>query len=278
MRNNPSTHQRIYPSTDLHKMKTLKIVKIGGQVINDEEKLQKTLEAFTQIQDAKILVHGGGKEATEFLNKLNIKPNMIAGRRITDADTIKVVQMVYAGLINTNIVAKLQSMDCQAIGLSGSDANCILAEKRPVTNGINYGFVGDITKVNASIITMLLKEGLIPVFCALTHDRKGQVLNTNADTITAALGVTMSKSFDVDLIYCFEKNGVLTDIKDANSQIKHITSKDYNSLKENKIISDGMIPKIDNAFSALNEGVKNVFITHYNSLNDKQQKGTRISL
>ena len=258
-------------------MKKLIIIKIGGQIIDDDKKLQQTLNAFAEIKTAKILVHGGGKAATYLSQKLNIKPNIIAGRRITDSESLKIVQMVYAGLINKNIVAKLQSLNCQAIGLSGSDANCILAEKRPIANGIDYGFVGDVIKINDSIIVKFLDERLIPVFCALTHDGKGQMLNTNADTIASELGAALSQSFEVSLIYSFEKNGVLTDVNDEKSKIAHITPNDYDRLKNENIIADGMIPKIDNAFFALRKGVKNVFITHFNSINNQKQLGTKIS-
>jgi acetylglutamate kinase len=209
---------------------------------------------------------------------MNTKPKIIDGRRITDLESLKMVQMVYAVLIIKNIMAKLQSLNCPVIGLGGNDANCILAEKRPVTNNIDYGFVGDIKKINNSIIVKFLKEWLIPVFCALTHDGKRQMLNTNSDTIAAELGAALSKTYTVDLVYCFEKDGALTDVNDNKSQIKQIISNEYNQLKADKIISDGMIPKIDNAFQAHQKGVKNVFITHYSLINQTDSIGTRISL
>ncbi len=262
-------------------MKRLEIIKIGGQVVENEKELKHFLNAFAAVDSAKILVHGGGKTATKFSEKYNITPKMIDGRRITDAESLKVVQMVYAGLINKNIVAVLQGMDCPAIGLSGVDGNTLLAEKRPVVN-IDYGFVGDIIRVNTQTIIKLIEMGLVPVFCALTHDGKGQILNTNADSITTELGIALAEKYAVDLVFCFEKQGVLKNINDENSIVHSINSENYTRLRKEGIISAGMIPKIDNAFRALKGGVGNVYITHSHSLKDISQvdsrSGTRIFL
>ncbi len=262
-------------------MDTLRIIKIGGQVIDDDDQLHNFLQAFSAVSGPKILVHGGGKKASELSKKLGIKPKLIEGRRITDADTLQVVQMVFAGLINKNITAILQAFNCPAIGLSGADADSIRAVKRPVRD-IDYGFAGDITEVNTKFIDMLLKKRFVPVFCALTHDGNGQILNTNADTITAQLGIAMSERYKTDLVYCFEKNGVLADLHDNSSLISHITAESYKNLKTRNILGDGILPKIDNAFDALNNGVKSVFIIHSSALPDLYytdiNSGTRISL
>jgi len=262
-------------------MKRLRIIKIGGQVVENKIELKNFLKAFANVDSPKILVHGGGKTATKFSKKYNITSKMIDGRRITDAESLKVVQMVYAGLINKNIVAILQGMDCQTIGLSGADCNTLLAEKRPVVD-IDYGFVGDIIRVNIDIIIKLIDIELVPVFCALTHDGKGQLLNTNADSITTELGMALADKFPVDLVFCFEKQGVLKNINDENSVVPSINSENYTRLKKEGIISAGMIPKIDNAFRALRGGVGNVYITHFHSLTDifrlDNRKGTRIFL
>ena len=253
----------------------LTIVKIGGKVIDEPDRLSAILKDFADLSGLKILVHGGGKKASQLLEKLNIPVKMIKGRRITDGPSLEIVQMVYAGLLNKNIVAELQANKCPAIGLSGADGNTILAHKRPVGE-IDFGFVGDVDQVNAEAIIKILKNGFIPVFCALTHDGKGQMLNTNADTIVSELGSALSSHYEVDVIYCFEMQGVMQDINKTDSVIAHINREKYAELKDNNIISDGMIPKIDNAFAALDKGVQNVFIKHYSSIN-KAESGTRIS-
>ncbi|MEJ2543269.1 MAG: acetylglutamate kinase [Calditrichaceae bacterium] len=253
----------------------LTIVKIGGKVIDESGKLSSILKDFADLNGLKILVHGGGKKASQLLEKLNVPVKMFHGRRITDGPSLEIVQMVYAGLINKNIVAELQANNCLAIGLSGADGNTILAHKRPV-NKIDFGFVGDVDQVNAEAIIKILKNGFIPVFCALTHDGNGQMLNTNADTIAAELGSALSSQYEVDIIYCFEMQGVMQDTKDADSVIAHINREKYAALKADNIISDGMIPKIDNAFAALDKGVQNVFIKHYSAINNLEI-GTRLS-
>jgi acetylglutamate kinase len=253
----------------------LTIVKIGGKVIDQPEKLSAILKDFADLSGLKILVHGGGKRASQLLEQLLIPVKMVNGRRITDGPSLEIVQMVFAGLLNKNMVAELQANNCPAIGLSGADGNTILAHKRPIAE-IDYGFVGDVEKVNAEAIIKILKNEFIPVFCALTHDGKGQILNTNADTIASELGSALSSHYKVDIIYCFEMQGVMRDINKPDSVIAHINREKYAELKDNNIISDGMIPKIDNAFAALDKGVQNVFIKHYSSIN-KAESGTRIS-
>ena len=239
----------------------LYIVKIGGNVIDNPEKLEAFLKDFSEIQKPKILVHGGGKLATKLAEKLEIPQEFFEGRRITNQETRDVAVMVYAGLINKNIVATLQKNKLNAIGFSGADANVIPAHKRPVKT-VDFGWVGDVEteKINAEFITKVIAENVCPVFCAITHDGKGNLLNTNADTIASSLAVALSSDFDINLVYCFEKNGVLENIEDENSVISKIIPDTYAQLKENNIVNEGMIPKIDNAFAAIEKGVKSVFI------------------
>ena len=269
-------------------MKKLFIIKIGGNVIDDENQLSSFLNDFSSMSGNKILVHGGGKIATEIMKQLGIEPKMIDGRRITDADTLKMVQMVYGGLINKNIVAQLQSKHCNAIGLTGADANLILATKRAVLSlsgeggwdkYVDFGFVGDISKVNSEKLSTLLNSGFSPVIAPLTHDGKGQILNTNADTIASAISVAMAKTTEVNLIYCFEKPGVLKNVEDDNSVIEKINSSDYEKYKTEGIILKGMIPKLDNAFEAIKQGVKSVVICQAKDLQKiiaNQKTGTRL--
>lgn len=239
----------------------LYIVKIGGNVIDNPEKLEAFLKDFSELQKPKILVHGGGKLATKLAEKLEIPQEFFEGRRITNQETRDVAVMVYAGLINKNIVATLQKNKLNAIGFSGADANVIPAHKRPVKT-VDFGWVGDVEteKINAEFITKVIAENVCPVFCAITHDGKGNLLNTNADTIASSLAVALSSDFDINLVYCFEKNGVLENIEDENSVISKIIPDTYAQLKENNIVNEGMIPKIDNAFAAIKKGVKSVFI------------------
>ncbi len=241
-------------------MKKLFVIKIGGNVIDDEKQLSSFLDDFSKIKQRKILVHGGGKIATELSKQLGIESKMIDGRRITDSETLKVVQMVYGGLINKNIVAQLQKRKCNAIGLTGADSNIILAKKRITET--DYGFVGDVKKIKTEKISSLLNSGLIPVIAPLTHDGKGQMLNTNADTIAGAVAVAAAGKYNVNLIYCFEKSGVLRNVEDENSVIEKINSKEYLQLKKEGIISKGMIPKLDNAFDAIRKNVMSVSISH----------------
>lgn len=244
------------------------IIKIGGQVIDDTTALDGFLDKFCQLQGKKVLVHGGGKTATTLCQKLGIPVKMDQGRRITDQDTMEVVSMVYAGL-NKKIVAKLQSRGSFSLGLCGADCNVIPAVKR-VHDTIDFGFVGDIRKedVKAARLRMILDKDMVPVFCALTHDGKGNLLNTNADTIAATLAMTLTPFFQVSLLYCFEKKGVLTDADNGNSWLSKLTYSDFQKLKEHGIISRGMIPKLDNAFEAARHGAWKVAIKHADHILD----------
>ncbi|WP_419800859.1 acetylglutamate kinase [Mucilaginibacter sp.] len=239
----------------------LYVIKIGGNVIDNSENLHQFLKDFAALEGLKILVHGGGKVATQISSAMGIEAKLVDGRRITDIETLRVVTMVYAGLINKNLVAQLQRYGNNAIGLTGADGNFIRAKKRPVKT-IDYGFVGDLDKhsVRAESIGRLLDASFTPVFCALTHDGEGQMLNTNADTIAAAVAVALAKIYETTLIYCFEKKGVLQDIDDEDSLISEIDPERYEQLKLKKIVSEGMLPKLDNAFDAIKSGVKEVII------------------
>jgi acetylglutamate kinase len=262
------------------KKPSLYIVKIGGNIIDNSEALDSFLTDFASLPIHKILVHGGGKIATILAEKMGIETVMVEGRRITDKATIDLVTMVYGGLINKNIVAKLQSKNCNALGLTGADAATIISEKRPVTT-IDYGFVGDVKKVNGSTISKLLEMNFCPIFAPLTADKQGQILNTNADTMAKEIAVSLCDFFDVNLIYCFEKNGVLKNINDDNSFISSLKTTQYQIDKESGNINKGMIPKLDNAFNAKKEGVKNVIICHAQHLlkyGTTNQIGTEIIL
>ncbi len=237
----------------------LKIIKIGGNIINSDVALNSFLKDFSNVSEPKILVHGGGKKATDISSKLGLEPKMIGGRRVTDKATLEVVTMVYAGLLNKKIAAILQKNGCNAIGLSGADANCISAHKR-ILKDIDYGFAGDIDQINTSSIQVFLQNGMTPVFCAITHDKKGQLLNTNADTIASEMAIALTHSYEVELNLIFELQGVLESFNNKASVIPHINEKKYEQLIEKKIISDGMIPKLHNCFNALKSGVQKVII------------------
>lgn len=243
----------------MHNMDNLFVIKIGGNIIDDECKLSSFLQSFASIQGKKILVHGGGKLATQLAISLGIEQQLVAGRRITDAETLKIVTMVYAGFINKNIVAQLQAMDCNALGLSGADGNLVKAHKRvhPTTD---YGFVGDIDKVNTGLLQNLLDKNITLVAAPITHDAKGQLLNTNADTIAQEIAKSLSKIYQVQLIYCFEKEGVLRDMTDDTSVIRFINAESYQELKDKQLVFAGMIPKLENAFGALQNGINKVII------------------
>ncbi|MBU3012598.1 acetylglutamate kinase [Polaribacter vadi] len=258
-------------------MEKLSIIKIGGNIIEDETSLNAFLQLFSNLEGHKILVHGGGKRATHIASKLGIESKMINGRRITDAETLEVITMVYGGLVNKNVVAKLQALQVDAIGLTGADINSIKSDKRPVKD-IDFGFVGDVKKVASNSIDKLIQADFTPVFCAITHDGNGQLLNTNADTIASTIGVGMSEIYDTSIYYCFELNGVLQDFSDKNSVIKNINSETYKELLENGIISDGMIPKLDNCIDALNNGVKKVHIGNTAMLTKENDNFTTITL
>ncbi|MCX6336272.1 MAG: acetylglutamate kinase [Bacteroidetes bacterium] len=240
----------------------LYVVKIGGNIINDNNKLALFLKDFAAIKGKKILVHGGGKLATQLAKDLGIEQAMVDGRRITDAATLKIVTMVYAGYINKNIVAQLQANNNNAIGFTGADANLMKAHKRlPAdSKGIDYGFVGDVDSVNTNAILPLLQKDIAIVIAPITHDGNGQLLNTNADTIAQSIAVALSNNYAVSLLYCFEKNGVLLDANNDSTVISSINKEEYQTLKEKALIFAGMIPKLDNAFAAINSGVTKVII------------------
>ena len=261
-------------------MKKLFVIKIGGNVVDDEAALELFLKKFSAIEGNKMLVHGGGKIATAIGKKLGIEPNYINGRRITDSETIDLVTMVYGGLINKKLVAALQTLHCNAIGLTGADANIIPADKRPVKE-IDYGFVGDVvsSQLSAKTLQLFLDNHLVPIVAPLTHDGQGQILNTNADTIASALAIALSGQYDVRLIYCFEKKGVLENIEDESSVIQHINKEKYQQLLADNKLADGILPKIDNAFAAIDSGVQEVLIGHADDLLQNvtdETKGTLI--
>ncbi len=240
-------------------MERLLVIKIGGNIIDNDEKLSLFLREFASVPGRKILVHGGGKLATKLADQLGIQQQLVDGRRITDAETLKIVTMVYAGYINKSIVAELQKLGLQTIGISGADGNSIKAHKR-VHASIDYGYVGDIDNINESFFTNLLERDTTIVIAPITHDGNGQLLNTNADTIAQEVAKALSKCYAVQLVYSFEKNGVLLDINNEDSVIKEINSSSYKKLKEQQAIFAGMIPKLDNAFTALQSGVNKVII------------------
>jgi acetylglutamate kinase len=261
-------------------MQQLYVIKIGGYIIDNATALDSFIEKFAAIDVPKILIHGGGKLATEMATTMQIPQQMIEGRRITDEATLKLVTMVYAGFINKSIVAKLQANNCNAIGLTGADANVILAKKRTVKD-IDYGFVGDIVEdgINDNFLKLLLENNTVPIIAPITHNGEGQLLNTNADTIAKEIAKAMSVHYQVQLIYCFDKKGVLENVADENSVIKMITKDSIGTLKANKIIHEGMIPKIDNALVAVESGVHKVTLGHANELSEiiKGEAGTTIN-
>lgn len=241
-------------------MDKLTIIKVGGKIVEEEATLRKLLQDFSALEGYKILVHGGGRSATKIASQLGIESQMVEGRRITDAETLKVVTMVYGGLVNKNIVAGLQSLNVNALGLTGADMNLIRSEKRPVTT-VDYGYVGDVKEVNATLLVSLIKQGIVPVLAPLTHDKEGNMLNTNADTIAGETAKALATSFDVTLVYCFEKKGVLRDENDDNTLIPLINRNTFTQLVTEGIIQGGMIPKLENSFQAIEAGVKEVIIT-----------------
>ena len=246
---------------------SIKVIKIGGNVIDNPEALQSFVKDFAKVGGPKILVHGGGKEATRLSARLGIETQMINGRRVTDRDTLDIVTMVYAGLINKRIVALLQAEGCDAIGLSGADGNVIKAVKRPATP-VDYGFVGDISteNINTPFIAHLLEHGLTPVFCAINHDATGNLLNCNADSVASAVAIACSRLFETNLTFCFEKAGVLSDINDEKSVIRCISSSNFDRLRSDGTINGGMLPKVENAFKAISEGVHSVTIKSSDAL------------
>ena len=250
------------------------IIKVGGKIVEDSENLGNILDRFARIEGGKVLIHGGGRSATRMAERLGIESRMVDGRRITDSDTLQVVTMVYGGLVNKNIVAQLQARGVNALGLTGADCNIIRAQKRPATT-IDYGFVGDVEHADGDMLSRFIEQGIAPVVAPLTHDGKGNLLNTNADTMAAETAKALASLYDVTLIYCFEHLGVMRNPDDANSLIPAITRESYRTLLAGGIISGGMIPKIDNAFNAIENGVKEVVITRADAIDGTQ--GTHIT-
>ncbi|HJV78951.1 MAG TPA: acetylglutamate kinase [Paludibacter sp.] len=251
------------------------IVKVGGKIVEEPQSLKQLLSDFSKIEGCKVLVHGGGRSATAMAAKLGIESKMVNGRRITDEETLKVVTMVYGGLVNKQIVAGLQAIGVNALGLTGADLNYMRSEKRPVKE-VDYGFVGDVKEVDADILTDLIGKGVVPVLAPLTHDKKGNLLNTNADTIAGEAAKALSKYFDVTLMYCFEKKGVLMSEADDESVIARLTPALFRQYIADGIIQGGMIPKLENSFEALNAGVKQVVITRADLIHT--EGGTKIQL
>ncbi len=242
-------------------MEKITVVKIGGNIVDHPENLDAFIKKFSALEGKKALVHGGGKVATQISKALGIETQMINGRRVTDAETVDVVTMVYAGLVNKKVVSKLQAQGQNAIGFCGADANLIQAHKRPVVD-VDYGFVGDIDKVDGDFLKMVIESGKVPVTAPITHDRNGQLLNTNADTIASEVSIALSEFYDVTLLYAFELPGVLEDIDKPESLISQINPEQYRELLDQGIIAKGMIPKMDNCYNAISRGVSNVMIGH----------------
>jgi acetylglutamate kinase len=250
----------------------LTIVKVGGKIVENPATLEQLLQDFAAIDGFKLLVHGGGRSATKVAEQLGVETVMVDGRRVTDEAMLRIVTMVYGGLVNKTVVAKLQGMGVDALGMTGADMNIIKSHRREVKT-VDYGFVGDVDEVNGESLAALLRAGVVPVIAPLTHDGKGTLLNTNADTMAGETAKGLAPYFDVNLVYCFEKAGVLRDENDDNSVISEITPEIYAQLREDGIVSGGMIPKLDNAFAAIASGVSRVTITKADALT----KGTKLS-
>ena len=255
----------------------LSIIKIGGNIIEDAASLKAFLKLFSALEGKKILVHGGGKLASHIATKLGIESKMFNGRRITDQETLEVITMVYGGLVNKNIVAKLQALQTNAIGLSGADINSIKSDKRALKD-VDFGFVGDVKKVAYDSINKLINADFTPVFCAITHDGNGQLLNTNADTITSQVAIGMSTIYETSIYYCFELDGVLRDINDKKSVVKNINSNTYRKLLNDGIVTEGMLPKLENCFDALKKGVHKVNMGNTSMLTNENDNFTTITL
>ena len=245
-------------------------------MVEDEAQLTQLLKDFSAIEGRKVLVHGGGRRATKIASKLGIETQMVNGRRITDSAMLEVVTMVYGGLVNKNVVARLQAHGINALGLTGADIDVIRSHKRPLKNGIDYGYVGDVDKANGDMLHTLVEAGIVPVMAPLTHDGNGNILNTNADTIAAETAKALAKHYDVTLVFCFEKKGVLSDSDNDDSVIPTITREDFNRYVADGTIAGGMIPKIENSLDAVEKGVKQVIITKADALNSTS--GTVITM
>lgn len=255
-------------------MKPITIIKVGGKIVEQPDTLNQLLNDFARIPGDKLLVHGGGRSATQMATRLGIETKMIDGRRVTDSEMLQVVTMVYGGLVNKNIVAQLQSRGINALGLTGADMNVIQSHRRPA-NPIDFGFVGDVDKVDGNQLNNIISQGIVPVMAPLTHDRQGSLLNTNADTIAGEVAKALTPYYDVTLIYCFEKAGVLADENEDNSVIPHITHEDFLRLKDEGVIQGGMIPKLQNSFDAIEQGVTQVIITKADAIGS--DAGTKIT-
>ena len=251
-------------------MEKVTIVKVGGAIVEDNEQLAQLLTDFAAIPGKKVLVHGGGRRATKVAAALGIESKMVNGRRITDAQMLEVVTMVYGGLVNKNLVAKLQAKGVNALGLTGADMDVIHSHKRPVKDGVDFGYVGDVERANGKMLQTLIQEGITPVMAPLTHDGNGNILNTNADTIASETAKALAPYYDVTLIYSFEKKGVLSNPDDDNSVIPGITRSDFEKYQADGTIGGGMIPKIENALAAVDAGVKEVIITLATAIDGKQ--------
>lgn len=251
-------------------MEKVTIVKVGGAIVEDNEQLAQLLTDFAAIPGKKVLVHGGGRRATKVAAALGIESKMVNGRRITDAQMLEVVTMVYGGLVNKNLVAKLQAKGVNALGLTGADMDVIHSHKRPVKDGVDFGYVGDVERANGKMLQTLIQEGITPVMAPLTHDGNGNILNTNADTIASETAKALAPDYDVTLIYSFEKKGVLSNPDDDNSVIPVITRSDFEKYQADGTIGGGMIPKIENALAAVDAGVKEVIITLATAIDGKQ--------
>ena len=252
----------------------LTIVKVGGAVVEDEAQLSQLLKDFSAIEGNKVLIHGGGRRATQVAASLGIESKMVGGRRITDADMLSVVTMVYGGLVNKNLVARLQANGVNALGLTGADMDVIRSHKRPIKDGVDFGFVGDVDRADGEMLNRLIKAGITPVMAPLTHDGQGHILNTNADTIASETAKALAPYYDVTLIYSFEKKGVLRNPDDDDSVIPTITRADFEQYKADGTISGGMLPKIENALSAIDAGVSRVIITLATAIDG--ESGTKI--
>lgn len=255
-------------------MEKLTLIKVGGKIVEEQATLSRLLASFAAIPGRKVLVHGGGRSATAMASRLGIESRMVGGRRITDKAMLEVVTMVYAGLVNKNIVAGLQAQGVNALGMTGVDMNILLSDKRPVGE-VDYGYVGDVRRVDAAALSALIEMGVVPVIAPLTHDGRGSMLNTNADTMAGETAKALASRYEVSLVYCFEKRGVLRDENDDNSVIAEMTRQQFETYRAEGVVQGGMIPKLENAFDAIRHGVREVIITRADAIGQPHE-GTRI--
>ena len=255
-------------------MEKLTLIKVGGKIVEEQATLSRLLASFAAIPGRKVLVHGGGRSATAMASRLGIESRMVGGRRITDKAMLEVVTMVYAGLVNKNIVAGLQAQGVNALGMTGADMNILLSDKRPVGE-VDYGYVGDVRRVDAAALSALIEMGVVPVIAPLTHDGQGSMRNTNADTMAGETAKALASRYEVSLVYCFEKRGVLRDENDDNSVIAEMTRQQFETYRAEGVVQGGMIPKLENAFDAIRHGVREVIITRADAIGQPHE-GTRI--